>query len=186
VSSRTCGYESEGGTLCEQVLCSVGTRNRHFREHSGEKPYRCDDCGTSHPQRVGLEKHERSLRHLRVVTGRGRNSPISHILNSGHDQIIQEGHTRTKALQAIWNENPDKSASALLEEYMSKNGIEPPFHCRICDKETSGVEALQEHEKSVLHKQLVNTITDLTSAKESDEQARQAALLLMQMKQSAP
>ena len=48
-------------TVCDQRFKYKSEQERHFLVHSGEKPFKCHDCGTEFSKKSNLNAHIKGL-----------------------------------------------------------------------------------------------------------------------------
>ena len=48
-------------SYCPKAFDNSSSRRVHERIHTGEKPYKCEDCGAAYPQQSNLQYHKKKL-----------------------------------------------------------------------------------------------------------------------------
>lgn len=136
--------------LCNKVLCSASSLDRHMLVHSGERPFKCSKCTMAFTTNGNMHRHMRTHHHPRMM-GQGffkktRSMPLKkkHKLpaNGTNKRIASGGKGRT-----LWpkqkpssisdggsDENMD-SKSEENDEMLVENTSDNPLHqCPLCHK----------------------------------------------------
>ncbi|NP_766326.2 uncharacterized protein LOC232853 [Mus musculus] len=128
-------------TYCGKIFTSISHLNRHWKIHTGEKPFQCTECGKSFSQKAFL------IKHFRMHTGEKpyRCSECGKAFKHNISLISHQGlHTGEMPFKCTECGKSYRSKEGLKVHYRFHTG-EMPFECSECGKSYRSREGLLNH-----------------------------------------
>ncbi|XP_021022206.1 zinc finger protein 419-like isoform X1 [Mus caroli] len=128
-------------TYCGKIFTSISHLNRHWKIHTGEKPFQCSECGKSFSQKAFL------IKHFRMHTGEKpyRCSECGKAFKHNISLISHQGlHTGEMPFKCTECGKSYRSKEGLKVHYRFHTG-EMPFECSECGKSYRSREGLLNH-----------------------------------------
>ncbi|XP_055707326.1 zinc finger protein 37-like [Phlebotomus papatasi] len=144
--------------ICGKVSNYSTLHESHMRSHTGEKPFKCNECDKSFRERSSLRSH------MLVHTG-----AKPYVCSNCGAAFRQGAHLR-RHMRSHTGEKPYKckvceksfTERSILTTHLRVHTGEQPFHCQICPKKFHNPRVLRRHYPKVHFKHLnIHTQRDI-------------------------